>query len=40
VLFLVANPGGLSVEEHPYLASLVRDLVSAGIRGLSVSMSS
>jgi hypothetical protein len=39
-MFLVANPGGLSAEEHPYLAPLLRDLVSAGIRGLSVSVPS
>jgi hypothetical protein len=34
VMFLVANPRGLSVEEHPYLADLVR----ARIPALSVTV--
>jgi hypothetical protein len=33
--FLIANPGGLSGEEHPYAASLAQDLLAAGVRVLA-----
>jgi len=31
VTYLIANPGGLSVDEHPFIGLLSQDLVDAGI---------
>jgi hypothetical protein len=34
-MFLIANPMGLSGEEHPYAANLGADLFAAGVRVLA-----
>ena len=37
-LFLVANRGDLSYDEHPFFALVVRDLEKAGIGILAASL--
>jgi hypothetical protein len=33
--FLMANPGGLTGDDHPFAAALAGDLAAAGVRVLA-----